>query len=107
MDPLAKVLVTEDRLVPSSGFQSRVMDAVFAEEMKTPTTPFPWSRFAAGVVTCVSWAVAGASLVDQADWSFMRQLVSFVGSNHLLGYAVLAAAGSVVVLAIPRLRSIE
>ena len=107
MDPLDKVLVTEGRIVPSSGFQSRVMDAVGAEQAKQPTTPFPWGRFAAGVVTCASWAVAAASVIDQTASSIAAPLVSAVGSSQHVAYAALAAAASLLVVAIPRLRSIE
>src|SRR5262245_18628600 len=106
MDPLDKVLVTDDRLVPSSGFHSRVMDDVFAEEARRPPPAFPWGRFAAGVVTCLSWAIAAASFANQMDWSNLAPVLSIVESSHGRD-AVLIAAGSLLIVAIPRLRSIE
>ena len=106
MDLFDKALVTEDPLVPSSGFRSRVMDAVFAEQTTQPPTPFPWGRFAVGVVTSAAWAAATAAIADRIDWSAFAPLVSVVLNRHV-AHGALAVAGSLVVVAIPRLRRIE
>ena len=106
MDPINKILVVEDRLTPSSGFQSRVMDAVCAEKMRQPPLPFPWDRFAVGVAASLAWAAAGSSLVGRIDWSMFSTLSS-LAMDHNVGYAALVIVGSLAVVAIPRLRSIE
>ena len=106
MDPVDKALVTEDPLGPSSGFRSRVMDAVLADQTKLLPTPFPWSRFAVGVFTCAVWAAATAVISERIDWSAFAPLVSVVQNRHVV-YGALAVAGSLVVVAIPRLRRIE
>ena len=106
MDPIDKIHVVEDRLTPSSGFQSRVMDAVSAENLKQPPVPFPWGRFAVGVAASLAWAAAGASLAGRVDWSMLSTLSS-VAMDDNVGYAGLAIVGSLAVVAIPRLRSIE
>ena len=106
MDPVDKVLAAEDRLVPSSGFQARVMDAVRAEQGKQPPTPFPWARFAVGVVSGLAWAAAGAALTETVDWSWFAPLSVLVSNPHV-GYATLVTLASLAVVAIPRFRSIE
>ena len=105
MDPLDKILAAEDRLVPSSGFHLRVMEAVHAEQVRLAPVRFPWGRFAVGVAASVAWAAAGAVVVEQMNVSFAA--VSSVSLNRDVGYGLLAIAGSLIVAAIPRLRSIE
>jgi hypothetical protein len=60
-DELDRILAAEDRLEPSSGFASSVMEAV-REDAAAPPLRFPWLRFSAGVAACGVAAFAGASL---------------------------------------------
>jgi hypothetical protein len=60
MDELDDFLVTDEPLVPSSGFSARVMDAIRDAATAPPPFPFPWARFTAGV------AAAAASVVSAA-----------------------------------------
>ena len=107
MDSLDRILVTEGRLAPSSGFQSRVMDAVKTEQAKLPPLRFPWTRFAAGVVACLVWAIAGALIAERIDWSALSPALAVVVSSSDLAYAVLAVCASLVIVAIPRLRGLS
>ena len=42
--------LSDDEIVPSSGFAARVMDAVRAEASAPPAIPFPWLRALPGIV---------------------------------------------------------
>ena len=41
--------LSDDEIVPSSGFTARVMDAVRAEASMPPAIPFPWLRALPGI----------------------------------------------------------
>ena len=45
-----RVLATEERLVPSSGFMAGVMERVREEAEAPAPIPFPWKRIAPGLV---------------------------------------------------------
>ena len=42
--------LTDDEIVPSSGFVARIMGAVHAEAAVPPAIPFPWTRALPGIV---------------------------------------------------------
>jgi hypothetical protein len=107
MDPIDKILLTDDRIAPSSGFQSRVMDAVIADEHKRPPLPFPWGRFGVGVAACLLWAVAGGLVMSWIDWSVFAPAVSAIAFEPAMRFAAAATFVSLVVVAIPRLRNTE
>jgi hypothetical protein len=52
--------LSDDEIVPSSGFVVRVMDAVRVEAAAPPAIPFPWLRALPGIVTVV---IALASMI--------------------------------------------
>jgi hypothetical protein len=106
MDPIDRILVSDDRLAPSPGFHSRVMDAVVAEETKSPPLPFPWGRFTAGVAGCAVWAVSGAVVADRIDWSVFAPVVSALTLSPRFPYALAVVCGSLLVVAIPRFRNV-
>ena len=56
-------LLSDDEIVPSSGFVARVMDAVRGEAAATPAIPFPWSR-AVPVIALVSVVVGFFAMGD-------------------------------------------
>ena len=57
--------LTDDEIVPSSGFVARVMDAVRVEADARPAIPFPWWRALPGIVaTAVALAAIMASFVS-------------------------------------------
>jgi len=43
-------LLSDDEIVPSSGFVACVMEAVRVEAVAPPAIPFPWSRALPGIV---------------------------------------------------------
>jgi hypothetical protein len=45
--------LSDDEIVPSSGFVVRVMDAVRVEAAAPPAIPFPWLRALPGIVAVV------------------------------------------------------
>src|SRR5262249_26081450 len=61
-DELERTLFGQAGIVPSSGFASRVMDAVRREASEPAPIPFPWRRafpaLAAGVLTLAALIVA-------------------------------------------------
>ena len=50
--------MTDDEIVPSSGFTARVMDAVHLEATTPPAIPFPWTRALPGIVAAAVALVA-------------------------------------------------
>jgi hypothetical protein len=60
MDELDDVLSRDQPVVPSSGFSTRVMDAVRDAAAAPPPFPFPWSRFIAGLAAAAASVVSGA-----------------------------------------------
>jgi hypothetical protein len=61
-DELEHILSAADGLEPSAGFARDVMGAVRRQAEEPPPLPFPWGRFALGVVACLTAAAAGAAL---------------------------------------------
>lgn len=50
--------MTDDEIVPSSGFTVRVMDAVRLEAATPPAIPFPWARALPGIVAAAVALIA-------------------------------------------------
>lgn len=48
-DELERIL-SEEEILPSSGFTASVMDAVFREAQTPPPIPFPWKRALPGMI---------------------------------------------------------
>ena len=58
-------LLSDDDIVPSSGFVARVMDAVHAEAAAPPAIPFPWVRALPGIgATVVAFVAIIAGFVS-------------------------------------------
>jgi hypothetical protein len=74
MDDLDLILVTEEPLVPSSGFRRRVMDAVHSASMDVTPRPFPWRRLLLGVVFCIAAAAAAGAIIGPVQTSIEEQL---------------------------------
>jgi hypothetical protein len=105
-DDLDRVLLTEEPLAPSSGFAAAVMDSVHAAAAAPPPLPFPWARFAAGVIACGVWAAAGAVLIATIDFSALA-IVSETAeplraAAPEIGYAAAAAVACFTLLGLQR-----
>ena len=50
--------LTDDDIVPSSGFVARVMGVVHAEATAPPAIPFPWARALPGIIATAAAFVA-------------------------------------------------
>jgi hypothetical protein len=65
--------LSDDDIVPSSGFVARVMDAVRVDANAPPAIPFPWARalpgIAATMVTFVALIAGFFSMVNEAPAS--------------------------------------
>lgn len=85
-DSLDQVLLSEDTLLPSSGFAASVMDRIEAEAAAPAPIPFPWKRALPGAavllagfyclyrLASIAFAAANQSSAAMADW--MRWLQS-------------------------------
>jgi hypothetical protein len=103
-DELDRIL-SEDEILPSSGFLARVMDTVHSES-STPPIPFPWMRALPGlaaaavalltVVVYLSSERVTAAPAFPADWHFLdpsAQSASVLGAGWILS-ALLLTLGS-------------
>jgi hypothetical protein len=103
---LDRILSSEEPLTPSSGFAAAVMERVHEAAIEPPPLPFPWTRFAAGVIACGVCAASGAALIVNTDWS---ALSATLGITELLRtdapelrYAAAALLASFAVLRLHR-----
>jgi len=80
LDQLDQILSSDDVLTPSSGFAASVMDAVRDAAAEPPPLPFPWRRFAAGLLTCCISSAAAVVLVERIDWSSLHQPAAQLGA---------------------------
>jgi hypothetical protein len=99
MDELDRLLSSDETLVPSSGFQARVMEAVQDAAVAPPPPSFPWGRFAVGVVACAAWAGASVGLARRIEPTVLADLAAIAPDLLLAAGAV---AGSLGVLFAPR-----
>jgi hypothetical protein len=100
MDHIDHALKSERPLVPSSGFEARVMDAV-REAARSRPRPFPWMRFALGIFACVAGAATCVFALSLVNLTGIRSHLSQIAPE--LGYALAAAGASYLVTAFPRL----
>jgi hypothetical protein len=95
MNELDRVLAADDPLTPSSGFTARVMTAVADAAAETPPLPFPWVRFALGVLACAVAAVSIASFLSLAGArQALEGVADMPGVSEALTAAVLSAAAA-------------
>jgi hypothetical protein len=90
-DELDQILSQDDGLEPSSGFHSRVMEAV-RRDADTPVKPsFPWVRFVFGLVASGAAAGTGADLLSRFDARFAHVSGVLATIAPELGYGIAAA----------------
>jgi hypothetical protein len=105
-DNLDRILSSEDRLEPSSGFATKVMDAVRRQAAEPPPLPFPWFRFAVGLAACGVMAGTGTVLLPRFETSFAVMagpLAPLADVGPELGYATAALLLSLGLAFLPRL----
>jgi hypothetical protein len=102
-DDLQRILSSEELIEPSSGFASSVMDAVHRETTQSPPLPFPWIRFAAGLIACGASAAAGAALMPQIQIFLAPVAAPIAALPPEAGYAAIISVVSLVTAYIPRL----
>jgi hypothetical protein len=76
-----EILATEPGLAPSSGFLASVMQRVLEEAAAPPPIPFPWKRFAPGMV--VAAGVLGWGAVELIRFAAPRLSQVKIGPPHI------------------------
>jgi hypothetical protein len=100
---LDRMLGSEEPLVPSSGFAARVMEAVRETTVTAPPLPFPWGRFAAGVVMCTALAASTVLFLTYVDLFVLDAPISVLAAfAPEVGYAAAVCFGTFVVLRVQR-----
>jgi hypothetical protein len=105
-DDLERMLLSEEPLAPSSGFAAAVMESVREAASEPAPLPFPWTRFAAGVIACGVCAASGTALVVNTDWAALSAAIGIAEPLRTgapeLGYAAAALLASFAVLRLQR-----
>jgi hypothetical protein len=70
-EPLARILSSEEELVPSSGFLASVMDRVGEEAVAPPPIPFPWKRAVPGLLLVAAILIFGFAV---PGWHLLHEL---------------------------------
>ena len=102
-DDIESMLTDEDEILPSSGFEVSVMEAVHQESVKPPPLAFPWRRALPGMVAALAafgvatWTWIGARgnatfniLLDQQ----LRELIA-VGTRLEVQWVAIAIVGTI------------
>jgi hypothetical protein len=106
-DEIDRLLASEDRIAPSSGFASSVMEAVRESAALPPPLPVPWGRLAAGLAACVASAVSGVLLAARLDLSVLAAPAARLAAvAPELGYAAIAVLASLAALLVQRARAV-
>lgn len=107
LDDIDQLMMSDDTIVPSSGFTGGVMDAVRAAAEAPAPLRFPWGRFALGVAACLVWAAAGIAVLTRLELSLPLAGDTLRASEswQLLQATTVAAVASVAVLRLQRMVS--
>jgi hypothetical protein len=69
VDDLDRILLSEERLEPSSGFAAAALRAVRDAAAEPPPLPFPWWRLAIGLAACGTLTVSATALALRSSLS--------------------------------------
>jgi hypothetical protein len=106
-DDIESMLVDKDEILPSSGFEMLVMEAVHREAVTPPPLAFPWGRALPGMVALfaafgvVLWIWISAQSDTTPNASFdepLRELLAISVRSEIEWVAVAIAATIVSVL---------
>lgn len=105
-DDLARILRSEEPLTPSSGFAAAVMERVHEAAAEPPPPAFPWARWAATAIACVTAAAAAATVLGTIDvaTALAEPAATLQSAAPELTYAAAAALASCIIVRLPRLR---
>jgi hypothetical protein len=101
VDDLDRILVSEEPLVPSSGFAARVRSAVEEVASAPPPLPFPWGRFTVAVLATGVCVACGLWLVSGVDLSPVVAALTDIAPE--LGYALATILATLALVGAPRL----
>jgi hypothetical protein len=89
VDAIDRILAAEEEIAPSSGFATAVMERVREEAAAPAPIPFPWKRFAPGLVMA-------AGVMGWGAWELVR-------SARMIGYELTQNPPPIPVAAMPQL----
>jgi hypothetical protein len=69
VDDLDRILMSEERLEPSSGFAAAALRAVRDAAAEPPPLPFPWWRLAIGLAACGILTASATALALRSSLS--------------------------------------
>jgi hypothetical protein len=99
MDDLDRILISEEAVTPSASFTARVMERIAVLTAEPAPRPFPWNRFAIGLLACASWAACAAWLIEPASVSTLPVPAATLATViPALWYAAAAVSASLAVL---------
>ncbi len=103
-----RILSSEDMLTPSSNFVTETMAAIRQQASEPSYLPFPWFRFAAGLVASGGMAATGTVILSRVEpvWGALAAPLAQLGRvAPELGYAAAAILVSLGLAFLPRLFS--
>jgi hypothetical protein len=105
VDELDRILSSEERLEPSSGFAAATLRAVQDAATEPPPLPFPWGRLVVGLAGSSALAVSGTVLALRSpSWtslsiaSLPAPFPQLAGIAPELGYAAITIVASLATL---------
>ena len=93
---IERILDDENKILPSSGFEMSVMDAVRQEADRLPPLAFPWSRALPGMIALL--AAFGVAIWKWSSVVFDERLreVFVVEIRSEIPWVIVAIAGTIV-----------
>lgn len=106
MDDIDRILASDGAVAPSARFAADVMDTIAVVAAEPPPLPFPWGRFAAGVLACTACAASGVWLIDGVGPSVLSDVLTPLAHvKNELESASAAIVISLVALRVQKVRS--
>jgi hypothetical protein len=104
-DELDRILSAADPLEPSAGFTLAVMRSVQAEAAEPLPVPFPWVRFAVGLLACGVLAASGSLLAVRSEATLVALVATLSAALPVaeLGYAAMGLLAALAVASLPHL----
>jgi hypothetical protein len=103
-DELDRILSAADPLEPSAGFTLAVMQAVQTESAEPLPVPFPWVRFAVGLLACGILAATGTVLALRSQATLVALVTPLARAlpTAELGYTAMGLFVGLAVARLPR-----
>lgn len=101
-----RMLVAEERVTPSPGFASSVMQAVRAVHSHAPVVPFPWRRLGMGVAASAALAVltVGGLALTSVDTGLGFDASMVAARLNIIGTVQFAVVGTATIVTLASTR---